>query len=245
MLKEFLSSQLFSVIIGSLLTLIVSVIVGKKNVTNSLDEEIAKERIRAYNEIYKIVCQLNHSLVFATDIHIPKDCFLGYISAEEKKYRKTYCFPTMFATFESFTKYKQYYSVTFNENRLFLNQSITNKLSFLDSYLGNVWEIANGKGNSYLHMVGFTLFDEISDLRDDIETELKKFMNSSKKKRVNNNFLDTYHYEYKNKNNTKLKKWFLDDLEIEQFGDFPLCSNCKYCKKCPINQITIEEQRVF
>lgn len=50
MIKELLSSQLFSVVVGAILTLIVSAIMSRKNVTNSLDEEVSKERIETYKK---------------------------------------------------------------------------------------------------------------------------------------------------------------------------------------------------
>ena len=85
MIKELLSSQLFSVVVGAILTLIVSAIMSRKNVTNSLDEEVSKERIETYKKVFQLVSQLNHNMSFVTDVKVPKDCFIGYIRAGEKE----------------------------------------------------------------------------------------------------------------------------------------------------------------
>lgn len=71
MIKELLSSQLFSVVVGAILTLVVSAIMSRKNVTNSLDEEVSKERIETYKKVFQLVSQLNHSMSFVTDVKVP------------------------------------------------------------------------------------------------------------------------------------------------------------------------------
>lgn len=241
MLEIVLSSQLFSVVVGACLTLIISVIMSKKNVSSSLDQQISKERIDTYKKIYRIICQLNHHLSYATDIKAPKECFLGYIKAGTKEYHKGYCFPTVFYSYDTFNKYKVVLSNTINNNRLFLDQEITNKLSFLDSYLGEIWHLIHEKDDSYLHMIGYALSNEISELSQDIETDIQCFINKGNKKRVKNSFFNTYHYEYEKVNTTELKCWFLNN-DIVRFGDFPLCKNCQYCENCPLNTILEQEK---
>lgn len=241
MLKDFLSSQVFSVIVGSFLTLVISIIMSRKNVTSSMNQEISKERIETYKRMFSLVCQLNHNLSYATDIKIPKDCFIGYIRAGKKEYHKGYCFPTVFFSLKEFDNYKAAFSTMLNDNRLFLDQTTTNKLTFLDSYLGNIWHLTHGKDDSYLHLVGFALSNEISELVQDIEDEILHFINTDNKKRIKNSFTNTYHYEYEKMNNTELNVWFLENT-VEKFGDFPLCENCNCYKNCPLNTILEQEK---
>lgn len=242
MIKELLSSQLFSVVVGAILTLIVSAIMSRKNVTNSLDEEVSKKRIETYKKVFQLVSQLNHSMSFVTDVKVPKDCFIGYIRAGEKEYHKAYCFPSVFYSFQSFNDYKTTFSIVLNDNRLFLDQNITNKLSFLDSYLGEIWHLAKGKDDAYLHMIGFVLSNELAELIQDIEDGVIKFINSENRKKIKNNFSNTYHYEYEKKKDTELNGWFLT-CDIHKYVDFPLCINCNECDDCPLNNILeIERQ---
>lgn len=232
------SSQLFSVIIGACLTLVVSLINGKQNYTNSLDEEIAKERIAAYKKICKLVSQLNHNLSPKNDLTIPKECYLGYINTPENEYRRSYCFPTVFINFQTFHEFKAKFSFLLNDNRIFLEQSVMNKLSFLDSYLSQIWHLTNGKDNNYLHMLGFALANEIDEMCRGIEDDVQVFFSIGKKRLQKSNYNHTYKYEFERRKSTELYTLFLTNENVEYFGDFPLCLNCKFHENCPLRDFS-------
>lgn len=237
-MKEFLSSQLFSVIIGACLTLITSVIVGKKTYSNALDEKLAEERISAYKVIYKIISQLNHSLSPKNAPSIPNECYLGYINTSENEYHLAYCFPTIFLSFTVFHEYKCKLSMTLNEKRIFLTQPVLNKLSYLDSYLSEIWHRANGKSDDYLQMMGFIFMNEIDSICRTIEDDIQDFFINGKKKMRRSDFNSTYKYEEEQRKKSELFTLYKESKNIEPFGDLPLCSNCGYNKNCPLNNIS-------
>ena len=77
---------LIPVAVGAGLTLITSLILNKRNLISSLDEELAKERIEAHKSIYKLASELNHYMSPSHAGSIPKKCFLGYISTKDNEY---------------------------------------------------------------------------------------------------------------------------------------------------------------
>ena len=91
-------------------------------------------------------------------------------------------------------------------------------------------------------MIGFVLSNELAELIQDIEDGVIKFINSENRKKIKNNFSNTYHYEYEKKKDTELNSWFLT-CDIHKYGEFPLCINCNECDDCPLNNILeIERQ---
>lgn len=237
-MKEFLSSQLFSVLVGACIALIASLVVSKRTYTNSLDEEIAKERISAYKRINQLVSQLNHSLSPKNSPSIPDECYLGYIQTPEVEYHMSYCFPTVFANFSKFHAFKGDYSIILNDNRIFLDQAVMNKLCFLDSYLSKIWHLANGKNDEFLNMLGFVLINEIDDMCRRIEDDIQAFFSTGKKRTQKSNLKYTYKYKFEHMKETQLYTLQLDKMNIEHFGDFPLCINCKFHKKCPLKSLS-------
>lgn len=235
-MKEFLSSPLFSVIVGAVLTLITTIAINRRDISNSLDMEIAKEKINAHKKIYKTICKLNHNLAPYDSILIPYDCFLGYIKANGEEYHKSFCFPSIFTDLRSLNTYKIEIASVFNTNRIFLEQPLINKVSFLDSYLGQICNILNDKNDSYVQMVGFVLSNEIDELVDDIELELQRFFNSDKKKNHITNYNDTYAHEFKERRKTDLYNWFINGDYMSGYGKFPLCLNCKSHNNCPLKK---------
>lgn len=237
-MEELLSSQLFSVVIGACLTLIASLIISRRTYANSLDEEIAKERISAYKKVCISVSQLNHSLSPQNCPTIPNECYLGYIRTPENEYHMSYCFPAVFINFQTFHEFKANFSILLNDNRILLDQSVMNKLSFLDSYLSEIWHLANAKDDEYLHMLGFALSNEIDHMCRSIEDDIQMFFYAKKRSTQKSNFSNTYKYEYERRKKTDLFTIFTKNNNIEQFGDFPLCLNCKFYKKCPLNPVS-------
>lgn len=233
-MKDFFSSQLFSVIVGAVLTLITSLFINRRTVTNSLDTEIAKEKIEAYKILYETICKLNHNLSPYEGVSIPKECFLGYIEVNGKEYAKEYCFPTVFLSIESLYSYKAEIATILNNKRIFVEQSLANKISFLDSYLGKICHLVNKQNDYFVQMVGFALSNEIDEMVRDIESGIQNFFNSDKKKTTISNFGLTYEHEYKNYKKTLLYNWFEKEKEPPFFGQFPLCLSCIYQKKCPL-----------
>lgn len=237
-MKEFLSSQLFSVIIGACLTLIASIIVGKKTYSNTLDEKIAEERISAYIAIYNMVSELNHCLGPQDPPSIPDECHLSYIRIPHKEYHIGYQFPTVFVSFSTFHQYKLKFSIILNKKRIFLSQPILNKLSYLDSYLSEIWEISNGKSDDYIQRIGFAFMNEIDNICYAIEDDIQDFFVNDKKRMRKSKFTSTYKYEKKQRNNSELFTLLQGTDNTIRFGELPLCSDCKYSKNCPLNNIS-------
>ena len=100
-MKEIFESQLFSLVIGAVLTMITSVVVGKRSYVDSLNEKIADERISAYKTIYKTIAKLNHSLSPKDKKDFPDECYLPYIDDGENEYYLSFCFPTIFLDFNA------------------------------------------------------------------------------------------------------------------------------------------------
>lgn len=233
---------LIPVVVGAGLTLLASLISNRRNFISSLDEELAKERIEAHKSIYKLICQLNHYIVPSHAESIPKDCFLGYISTKDNEYPKSFNFPSIFFNFHTFHNYKSEFSIILNDKRIFLNQETVNKLSFLDSYLGQIWHLANGKDDAYLHMIGFSLSNEIAEIIREIERDIQTFFNNEKYKKVKNDFSNTYKYEFNNRKQTDLYNLFFKDCNVNSFGEFALCNSCKNNKDCPLNKYACEQK---
>lgn len=242
-MEDFISSQLFSVIVGAGLTLITSLFINRRTVTNSLDTEIAKEKIEAYKKLYETVCKLNHNLSPYDSVSIPKECFLGYIEVNGKEYPKDYCFPTVFLSVESLYSYKAEIATILNNKRIFVEQSLVNKISFLDSYLGEICHLVNKQNDYFVQMMGFALSNEIDEMVRDIEGGIQDFFNSDKKKITISNFGSTYEHEYKHYTKTLLYNWFVKETETHCFGEFPLCLSCTYQKKCPLNYFVKTEEK--
>lgn len=232
---------LIPVAVGAGLTLITSLILNRKNFISSLDEELAKERIAAYKSVYKLISQLNHYVGPKQTESIPKECFLGYISTKDNEYLSMFNFSSVFFNFHTFHNYKSEFSVVLNNERIFLNQETVNKLSFLDSYLSEIWQLAHGKDDAYLHMVGFALSNEIEEMIIGIERDIQIFFNNQKCQKAKNNFRNTYKYIFNNRKQTDLYNLFLKDDSVNRFGEFALCYNCKNNKDCPLNKYECEE----
>lgn len=232
---------LIPVAVGAGLTLISSLILNRKKYISSLDEELAKERIVAYKAIYKLISQLNHYMGPNQAEPIPKECFLGYISTKDDEYLSRFNFPSVFFNFHTFHNYKSEFSVVLNDKRIFLNQELVNKLSFLDSYLSEIWQLAHGKDDEYLHMVGFVLANEIAKMLRGLEYEIQTFFNNQKCRKVKNDFSNTYKYEFNNRKQTDLYNLFLKDDSVNRFGEFALCYSCEKNKDCPLNKFESKE----
>lgn len=241
-MKEFFSSQLFSVIIGAALSMLTLLLVNKTTYTNALDEKLAEERISAYKIIYELVSQLNHSLSPKDPPKVPKECYLGYIKTSDNEYKMSYCFPSIFLTFREFHKYKYKLSVILNSNRIFLAQPVLNKLSFLDSYMTEIWHKANGKNDLYLQMMGFVFMNEIDSICREIEKDIQDFFINGKKKMRKSDFTSTYQYEREQRKKSELFTLYKVDNAEEKFGDLPLCMSCKYKGDCPLNRDSFVDQ---
>lgn len=239
-MKEIFSSEIFAVIIGAVLTMLASLIVNQRKVNNELDAEIAKEKIKAYKDIYAIICRLNDGLSPYGNIKIPKDCRYGYTQINNHKIKREFCFPAIFLTFSSIQRYKAKYSSLLNSKRIFISQTLVNKLVFLDSYLSEICHIAHGKNDKYLNMLGFVLYDEIDEMRENIEKDIQAFFNSNKKKKISHAFNKSQEHEINSYKDTILYKLFSKNKKIEKFGDFTDCSTCEYIEKCPLNLSTNE-----
>lgn len=233
-MSNFLSSQLFSVIIGACLTMLASLVINKSVVSDSLDEEIAKEKIKAYKDIYDVICQLNHTLSLYDNENLPKDCVWGDSIVNEKKLKRNFCFPDPFINFYSMQEFKLEFSELLNKRRIFFNQTLVNKLVFLDSYLSEICHITYNKNDRYLQVMGFILFNEIDKLRSDIEAEIQDFFNSNKRKKTTNIFRNAYEYEHYSFKHTELYMLFIKNKEL-MFGQFEQCEACQHVKKCPFD----------
>ena len=233
---------LIPVAVGAGLTLITSLILNKRNLIGSLDEELAKERIEAHKSIYKLVSELNHYMSPSHAGSIPKKCFLGYISTKDNEYHSLFNFPSVFFNFHTFHNYKSEFSIVLNDKRIFLKQETVNKVTFLDSYLSEIWHLAHGKDDAYLHMIGFSLSNEIAEMIRGIESDIQAFFNNQKCRKVNNDFRDTYKYEFNNRKQTDLYNLFLKDYNVNCFGEFALCYSCDNNKDCPLNKYACEEE---
>lgn len=238
------TSEIFAVIIGAVLTMITSIVVNQKKVTNELDAEIAKEKIEAYKNIYSTVCRLNDGLSPYGDITIPKDCCYGYTQINDCKIKRAFCFPSIFFTFRNIQMYKAEFSELLNLKRIFITQNLVNKLVFVDSYLSEICHMAYSRDDNYLHMLGFILYDEIDEMRESIEQDIQKFFNSSKKQKLGHRFNKSKKFEFHNYKETVLYKTFIKNKEIEKFGDFPSCFTCEFKGKCPLNLSTNETRNI-
>lgn len=235
-MKEIFESQLFSLVIGAVLTMITSVIVGKRSYVNSLNEKIAEERISAYKNIYRTIAKLNHSLSPKEEINIPDECYIPYKNDGQNEYRLSFCFPTVFLNFDIFNDFKGELSCVLNDNRIYLDQPVLNKLFFLDQYLGEVWHIANGKDDEYLQLIGFLLSSEIDILRNAVEKNIQEFFLTGKIKMRKSNFDDPYAFAGKYITETELYAIRKDLRSGKSYGNFPLCKNCSYSDNCPLGE---------
>lgn len=235
-MKEFFESQIFALILGASLTLITSIISDKRTYSNSLDEKIVDERISAYKRIYDIISKLNHSLSPIEEKAMPDACYLPYLNTKEGEYRLSFCFPTIFISFETFHRFKEELSYQLNENRIYLNQPVLNKLFLLDQYLGEIWHIANGKDDTYLQMIGFMFMSEIDQLRQAIEKDIQEFFLTGKIKKEKNKFNDAYGFCKAYFKKTELFNLRKDLTSGKSYGEFPLCNNCSHVGDCPLQE---------
>lgn len=234
LIKSIIPSNLFALLIGSILTLITTLLINKSNVKNSLDEKISDEKVKAYKAIYQLICKLNAYVSPAADVIIPEDCFIGY---NNNGYHKEYSFPNIFIEFSVYNEYKLLFSRLLNENRLYLSQSILNKLSFLDGYLSQIWHISYNKDPGFLHKIGFTLSNEIEELHLDIENDIRHFFNSKKTHKSENKLSLAYKFEIEKYKKTDLYNYYIKDSNFNKLGYFKLCSNCSHFSKCPLEKL--------
>lgn len=235
-MKEIFESQLFSLVLGAVLTMVTSVVIGKRSYVDSLNEKIAEERISAYKKIYKTIAKLNDSLSPKEEKDFPDECYMPYKNDGANEYTLSFCFPTVFVNFDTFHNYKGELSFVLNENRIYLNQSVLNKLFFLDQYLGEIWHITNGKNDDYLQMIGFLFGNEINKLRDSIEKDIQEFFFTGKIKMSKSNFKDPYKFAEKYIKETELYTLRKDLKNGKGYGNFPLCNNCSHIGKCPLSE---------
>lgn len=235
-MKEIFESQLFSLVVGAVLTLVTAVIVGKRSYVDSLNEKIAEERIAAYKKIYGTVAKLTHFSSPRVTKEIPKECYIPYMHDGEGAHRLAFCFPTVFLNFASFHTYKLELSRVLNENRIYLNQPILNKVFFLDEYLAEVWHIANGKDDEYLQMLGFLLSNEISNLLGAIEKDIQEFFFTGKIKTKKSNFKEPYKFAGEHIKETELYTLRKDLRSGKVYGQFASCNSCEHFEKCPLDK---------
>ena len=235
-MNELLNSQLFSVFVGFVLTITSSMIIGRKTYVDSLNEKIVDERIAAYKKIYNTIAKLNNSLSPMNAKKFPDECYIPYKYDGENEYRLSFCFPEVFLSFKNFHDFKAELAFVLNENRIYLEQPVLNTLFVLDLYLSEIWNIANGKNDDFLHMLGFLLGNDIDTLRGTIEKDIHEFFLTGKSKMKNSNFADPYKFAEKYIRKTDLYTLRENLKSGNYYGNFPLCANCLHRGKCPINR---------
>lgn len=234
-MNEFLSSNIFALILGAVLTLVTTLLVNRNQNLSELDKELAHNRIESYKKIFWITNQLNNNLSPFNEIRYPTNCRFSYLKTGNKELRKSYCFPSVFVDYATFLTYKKQFAEVLNDNRIFLAQSVLNKMFFLDSYLGEIAHISNKKSQDYLQMMGVVLNNELSDMINDIELEIQRYLNAPKMRAIKNRFSETYLDASSKINSTDLYKLFIKNKN-GKFGSFYVCKECEYFEKCDLDK---------
>ena len=112
--------------------------------------------------------------------------------------------------------------------KLYFHSELFNKLTFFDSYIGEVYHLSNNIEDLDLQYFGYVLKNEIKKLICDCDEEIQKFINGKYKKK---NFVSNYQaYDYETK---RYKDTLLYKLFIKKGSKNQICNDCsnEQCSK--------------
>ena len=224
-LNDLVDSSLFGIMLGSILTLIITLIINKLNRAGELEKNIAQNRIDAYVNLNKLLTSCNIYLFNESE---KRKCAI--FKNQKNKYNTAFCFPSIFADFETFMTFKKHFSSFLSENKIYIDKNLFLKLFFLDSYLGQLYKHIRECNALDINYIGYILADEFENLVYECSIDVQKFF--TKKYKQKNKVLKKFEpYDYECK---RYKKTLLFQLLIKRKHE--ICKTCQI-KSCYIHKI--------
>jgi hypothetical protein len=227
-LKELISSNAFNLIIGSLVTFVITFLLNKQNRHDDLFFKISEKKIEYYESLNKLINEMNIYLEFQNPKKLKRDCILSNSLLINQ--RRTYSFSKIFQNKETFIDFKSKIADYISPSKLYIHQELYYKLNFLDSYLGKIFTISNDYNEDQFHDLGFILGIEMEKMYIDIDIEIQKFFHGKYKNKKLIYIIDTYKYEADTYKTTILFNLFIKKGKEKQVDT--MCDSCNIRNDC-------------